>query len=115
LLKFVLIAVKMSFRFVRLLLLVQLTLLVLHSPAQNLVPNGSMEDENICTEYLKNCAPEGWIVSSLQSNFYFNDPAAAYHGQHFIGLPAGANMRYGSRNLFAVLCFAVYDVALNTR
>ena len=88
----------MSYHFMRLLLLIQLTLLMLGSSAQNLVPNGSMEDENICTEYLKNCAPEAWIVSSLQSNFYFDDPAAAYHGQRFVGLPAGVNMRYGSRN-----------------
>jgi len=39
--------------------------------AQDLVANGDFEEENICTEYRKNCSPEAWIMSSLQSHFYF--------------------------------------------
>jgi len=70
---------------------------MLHARAQNLLANGGFEDENICTEFIKNCAPEAWIVSSLQSQFYFDD-ALAYEGRHFIGLPSGSNGRYGSRN-----------------
>ncbi len=87
-----------SFISMRFLLLVLSFFFYIESSAQNLVANGSMEDENICTEFIKNCAPEAWIVSSLQSNFYFDDAANAYHGQHFVGLVAGGNGRYGSRN-----------------
>jgi len=73
---------------------------VLH--AQNLVSNGSFEDENICTEYQKNCAPEAWIATSLYSNYYFDatmrGASKAYHGTHFIGLTAGNIVRPGLRN-----------------
>jgi outer membrane protein OmpA-like peptidoglycan-associated protein len=54
--------------------------------AQNLVPNGGFEDENICTEYTKNCAPEAWIATSLRANYYFDDQPNAHAGNHFIGL-----------------------------
>lgn len=56
--------------------------------AQNLLMNGSFEDENICTEFIKNCAPEGWISTSLRSDYYFDDVKNAYDGQHFAGLIA---------------------------
>lgn len=73
---------------------------VLH--AQNLVANGSFEDENICTEYQKNCAPEAWIATSLYSNYYFDafmrGASKGYHGTHFIGLTAGNITRPGMRN-----------------
>ena len=55
-------------------------------PAQNLLMNGSFEEENICQEYAKNCAPEGWISTSLYSDYYFDDKPHAYNGAHFIGL-----------------------------
>jgi len=54
--------------------------------AQNLVPNGGFEDENICTEYTKNCAPEAWIATSLRANYYFDDEPHAHSGNHFVGL-----------------------------
>jgi outer membrane protein OmpA-like peptidoglycan-associated protein len=74
--------------------------------AQNLLVNGDFEEENICTEYGKNCAPEGWIVSSLQSQFYFDDEKNAYAGKHFLGLVAGRNGRYNTRNFVSsqLLC-----------
>ncbi|HEU4471275.1 MAG TPA: OmpA family protein [Flavisolibacter sp.] len=56
------------------------------SGAQNLLMNGGFEEENICTEYIKNCAPEAWISTSLISNYYFDDVKNAYEGQHFVGL-----------------------------
>ncbi len=97
---------QFSLVFMRLLLGCCFWMIRAVSSAQNLVSNGSMEDENICTEYIKNCAPEGWIISSLHSNFYFDDPAEAYHGQHFRGLVEGGNGRYGSRNFISsqLLC-----------
>ena len=68
--------------------------------------NGSFEDQNVCTEYDKNCSPEGWIISSLQSQFYFDDDKNAWEGKHFVGLVAGMNGRYGSRNFIStqLLC-----------
>ncbi len=57
--------------------------------AQNLLANGSFEDENICTEYIKNCAPEAWIATSLTSNYYFLEPQWAEHGIHFVGVIVG--------------------------
>jgi outer membrane protein OmpA-like peptidoglycan-associated protein len=63
--------------------------LPLLSVSQNLLVNGSFEDENICTEYIHNCAPEAWMATSLKANYYFDDPPNAYAGQHFIGLIAG--------------------------
>ncbi len=54
--------------------------------AQSLLMNGGFEDENICQEYSMNCAPEGWISTSLYSDYYFDDKPHAYSGEHFIGL-----------------------------
>ena len=51
--------------------------------------NGSFEDENICTEYLKNCAPEGWMVTTTAGNYYFDDAEFAQDKEHFVGLLAG--------------------------
>jgi outer membrane protein OmpA-like peptidoglycan-associated protein len=70
---------------------------------QNLLVNGSFEDENICTEYQKNCAPEAWIATSLWSNYYYDQKAAegaspGYTGTHFVGLTAGNLYKPGMRN-----------------
>ena len=48
--------------------------------------NGDFEDENICMEFTKNCAPEGWISTSLYADYYFDDDVHAYSGKHFTGL-----------------------------
>jgi outer membrane protein OmpA-like peptidoglycan-associated protein len=66
--------------------------------SQNLISNGGFEDENICTEYHKNCAPEAWIATSLTANYYFDDSVNAYRGRHFIGIAAGNLYRPGIRN-----------------
>jgi outer membrane protein OmpA-like peptidoglycan-associated protein len=58
----------------------------LFSSSQNLLMNGNFEEENICTEYIKNCAPEGWISTSLKSDYYFDDVKNSFEGQHFVGL-----------------------------
>jgi outer membrane protein OmpA-like peptidoglycan-associated protein len=62
--------------------------------AQNLIPNGGFEEENICTEYKHNCAPEAWIANSLYANYYFRQVGKAEEGEHFVGLGAGAS--YGA-------------------
>lgn len=48
--------------------------------------NGDFEEENICLEYGKNCAPEGWISTSLYADYYFDDSTNAFTGKHFTGL-----------------------------
>jgi outer membrane protein OmpA-like peptidoglycan-associated protein len=87
-------------------LLVMLLVMALCSHAQNLVVNGSFEEENVCTEFDKNCSPEGWIISSLQSQFYFDEAKSAWDGKHYVGIVAGMNGRYGSRNFISsqLLC-----------
>ncbi|WP_207513261.1 OmpA family protein [Longitalea luteola] len=69
---------------------------------QNLLANGGFEDENICIEYIKNCAPEAWIATSLTANYYFDatqkGAAKAHTGTHFIGLTAGSLSMEGIRN-----------------
>jgi outer membrane protein OmpA-like peptidoglycan-associated protein len=70
-----------------------------HVPrAQNLLANGSFEEENICTEYKKNCAPEAWICTSLTANYYFDIADWAFHGNHFVGLITGNRDRPSMRS-----------------
>ncbi|HUC81506.1 MAG TPA: OmpA family protein [Flavisolibacter sp.] len=66
--------------------------------AQSLLMNGNFEEENICHEYDKNCAPEGWISTSLYSDYYFDDAPNAYEGSHFIGLVLSNANRPSLRN-----------------
>jgi outer membrane protein OmpA-like peptidoglycan-associated protein len=66
--------------------------------AQNLLMNGGFEEENICTEYEKNCAPEGWISTSLYADYYFDDEPNACEGQHFVGLALANEYRPTGRN-----------------
>ena len=70
-----------------------LLLFFLFSPyainAQNLVVNGSFEEENLCTEYKKYCAPEGWLVSSGKGDAYFINLKQAKEGTHYMGVEAG--------------------------
>ena len=63
--------------------------------AQNLVANGSFEDENICTEYHINCSPEGWISTSDAFDNYVKDPRIAFDGVHCVAFIAGtSDLRY---------------------
>lgn len=68
-----------------------LLLLSLSARSQNLLVNGSFEEENICTEYTRNCAPEAWISTTLTSDYYFEDFRMAHTGTHFTGIMAGSN------------------------
>lgn len=75
-----------------------LTLSSLCAHTQNLIPNGSFEEENICTEYKQNCAPEAWIANSLWANYYYYTPGKAYEGTHFVGLSLGDAYKKGPHN-----------------
>jgi outer membrane protein OmpA-like peptidoglycan-associated protein len=70
-------------------------LLSLNAFSQSLLLNGGFEDENICTEYKINCAPDAWIINSSGSTlgFYFNDPNRAYQGEHCMAIEAGHSTR----------------------
>lgn len=65
-----------------------LFILPLWTKAQNLLVNGGFEEENICTEYSVNCAPEGWIYT-VPSYFYYFKDNRAYAGQAYVGIIAG--------------------------
>jgi outer membrane protein OmpA-like peptidoglycan-associated protein len=56
---------------------------------QSLLVNGSFEEENICVEYNKNCAPEGWISTTLTSDYYFERSGLGRSGYRFAGIIAG--------------------------
>ncbi len=57
--------------------------------AQNLLLNSSFEEENICSEYKINCAPEAWIYTVPSFNYYFKEKTQAHTGNYFIALIAG--------------------------
>ena len=73
------------------------SLIALGARAQNLLVNGGFEEENICTEYKHNCAPEAWIANSFYANYYYFTPGKAAEGTHFVGLASGARYR-GTHN-----------------
>lgn len=64
-------------------------LIPLQGAAQNLLVNGSFEEENYCTEYNINCAPEGWIYTVPSFNYYFKGANHLPDGTHYIAVVAG--------------------------
>lgn len=62
---------------------------LINSSAQSLFVNGGFEEENICTEYKVNCAPEGWISNSNNFSNYFKGRHLAHSGSHCMGFEAG--------------------------
>ncbi|HEX2607894.1 MAG TPA: hypothetical protein VHK91_10965, partial [Flavisolibacter sp.] len=80
--------------------------------------NESFEDENICTEFIKNCAPEGWIANTFNGSYYFDDAPHAAQGSHFVGLTFGkGRIRYFIRSplLSAMRPGAQYTVSFMIR
>ena len=61
--------------------------------SQNLLLNGGFEEENICTEYKVNCAPEAWLTNDDVFNNYFKDPNRAYQGGHCMSIEAGRDRK----------------------
>ncbi|HET9826652.1 MAG TPA: OmpA family protein [Chitinophagaceae bacterium] len=79
-------------------LIIQLFIfLSLSSFSQNLLVNGGFEDENICTEFHVNCAPEGWIATADTYNNFFKIPSLAHSGLHCVAIEAGNSKRQFSR------------------
>jgi len=83
----------MKLPFVRLLIscpaISSLILFPFHSFSQSLLLNGNFEEENICTEYKVNCAPEAWLTNDDVFNNYFKDADRAYEGFHCMSIEAG--------------------------
>jgi len=61
----------------------------LPSFSQSLVVNVGFEDENICTEYNINCAPEGWVSTGNTYANFFKIPGIAHQGRHCVAIEAG--------------------------
>ena len=82
----------MKLTLVRLLIscsIITLNLFSSSSFSQSLLLNGNFEEENICTEYRVNCAPEAWLTNDDGYHNYPKDPARAYEGYHCMSLEAG--------------------------
>jgi outer membrane protein OmpA-like peptidoglycan-associated protein len=69
-------------------LIISLLVFPLSLSAQNLLVNGGFEEENICSEYQVNCAPEAWIYTMPSYNYYFKDDEQSHSGSHFVALIA---------------------------
>lgn len=69
-----------------------LSFLILRLPcfAQELVANGSFEEKNICTEYTRDCAPEAWLSTWLNSLYYFQSDKHGFDGAYFCGVIVGS-------------------------
>jgi outer membrane protein OmpA-like peptidoglycan-associated protein len=84
----------------RFLVIVVFLFFAVDSFSQNLLVNGGFEDENTCTEYGVNCAPEGWISSGDAFANYFKTAGRAYKGDHCIAIEAGFSYKPFQRTFF---------------
>ncbi len=49
-------------------------------------------------EFHKYCAPEAWIATSHEANYYYSDMNIAYDGYRYVALTAGSVNKKGVRN-----------------
>ncbi|MEO5684369.1 MAG: OmpA family protein [Chitinophagaceae bacterium] len=56
--------------------------------AQNIVPNGNLEDVNICDEYNAPCSPSGWFIvkKATPGGYYHPYPSPAASGSQYFEL-----------------------------
>jgi outer membrane protein OmpA-like peptidoglycan-associated protein len=66
-----------------------LLLCSLSATGQNLLVNGGFEEENICSEYKVNCAPEAWIYTMPSFIYYLKERKQAHSGERYVALIAG--------------------------
>jgi len=74
---------------IRCSVIISIILFPFFSFSQSLLLNGNFEEENICTEYHVNCAPEAWLTNDDVFNNYFKNAARAYQGEHCMSVEAG--------------------------
>src|SRR5690606_20671449 len=63
--------------------------LPISAQAQSLLLNGGFEEENTCTEYNVECAPEAWMSNANGFNNYFEDANRAHAGLRCMAIEAG--------------------------
>jgi len=80
------------------LILYFLSLFPILSFSQELILNGGFEDENICTEYVVNCAPEAWIANGSALSLYIHDVNRSHNSEHCMAIQAGHSSRPYDRN-----------------
>jgi len=78
--------------------LLYLTFISAVTSSQDLLVNGSFEEENICTEYRVECAPEGWISTTDGFSNYLKDPNTAFEGKHSMAIKAGRSNKVFDRS-----------------
>jgi outer membrane protein OmpA-like peptidoglycan-associated protein len=90
----------------RLLLLLIIPLLGLHSYSQNLIANGSFEDRNTCTEADAECSPEAWKTTSPFLLIY-----AGTKSNRYVGFTVFNTSRPNSRQYLQIklLCPLIKD------
>ncbi len=85
------------------ILLVSFTGLFQYTRAQNLVPNGSFEDENIC-EYHQNCSPSAWFYATKNANAgYFINEIPASTGTRWLSIVTGNRQNKGARQYWQTM------------
>ena len=88
-----------NFLLMRIILVFLFLLFLKLAQSQELLVNGDFEQENICTEYRVNCAPEGWISTSNGFSNYIKDVKGAYDGFHYMAIDAGST-NFGFRRTY---------------
>lgn len=56
---------------------------------QALLLNGGFEEENTCTEYNVECAPEAWLTNDERFSNYFKDIQRSHNSLHCMAIEAG--------------------------
>lgn len=87
--------------------------------AQNLVPNPSFEDENICEQH-QPCSPSAWfyVTKNLVAGYFVNEIPAAT-GKHWLSIVAGNRLNTGGRQYWETMLLhqlekgATYKVRLS--
>jgi outer membrane protein OmpA-like peptidoglycan-associated protein len=75
--------------------------------SQNLLLNGDFEEENTCTEYKINCAPEAWVINNdAPEDEYIKEASKCFTGSHCMAIEAGHPVRPYHRTFIRtpVLC-----------
>lgn len=74
--------------------------LSMYSFSQNLLANSDFEDENICTEYTVNCAPEAWVTNKDGFSTFINDSTRACRGKRFLAIEVGHTSKIFQRTFY---------------
>lgn len=81
------------------------------SYSQNLLPNPSFEDENICTELRMACAPAGWSSVNMSDSYIYTNEPIAHNGSRASGVTTfNSNLSHPLQYIEApILCPLIKD------